>query len=88
MVWCVVIGGEGGTGVITHRLENRRPDAAISCEGEPAPERDAPGILEVDVRPGDRPKGDRRVLAADWGSFGEVVVGDVERPWAEAVCGG
>jgi hypothetical protein len=69
-------------------LENRRPEAAISCEGDPAPERDAPDIFEVGVRPGDGPNGERRVLPADCGSFGEVVVGEFERPWAEtAFCG-
>jgi hypothetical protein len=78
----------GGSGAATHRLENKRPEAAISCEGEPAPERDAPDILEVGVRPGDKPKGERRVLPADWGSFGDVVVGEFDRPCAERVCGG
>jgi hypothetical protein len=80
--------GLGRSGAATHRLENKRPAAAISCEGEPAPEREAPDILEVGVRPGDKPKGDRRVLPADCGSFGEVVVGEFERPWADNVCGG
>ena len=61
-------------------MENRRPAAAISWEGEPAPERDAPDILEVGVRPGDKPKGDLRVLPADCGSFGEVVVGEFDLP--------
>ncbi len=56
----------------------------MSCEGEPAPEREVPDILEVGVKPGDKPKGDRRVLPADCGSFGEEeVVGEFERP-----CGG
>jgi hypothetical protein len=68
-------------------LENKRPAAAISCEGEPEPEREAPDILEVGVSPGERPKGDRRVLPADCGSFGEVLVGELER-WAEIDCGG
>lgn len=62
-----------------YRLENKRPDAAISWFGEPAPEREAPGILEVGVRPGERPYGDLRVLPADWGSLGEVLVGELER---------
>ena len=71
----------------THRFENRRP-AAISCEGEPAPERGTPDILEAAVRPGDRPKGDRNVLPTEGGgSFGDVVVGEVER-WAAVECGG
>ena len=69
-----------GSGATTHRLVNKRPEAAISCEGEPEPERDAPDILEVGVRPGDIPKGDRRVPPADCGSLGEVVVGEFERP--------
>ena len=75
---------EGRSGAATHRLENKRPAAAMSCEGEPAPEREVPDILEVGVKPGDKPKGDRRVLPADCGSFGEEeVVGEFERP-----CGG
>lgn len=69
-------------------MENKRPEAASSCEGEPAPEREAPDILDVGVNPGDRPNGDRRVLPADCGSLGEVAVGELERPWAERVCGG
>lgn len=68
------------SGAATHRLVNKRPEADISCEGEPAPERDALDIFEVGVRPGDIPKGDRRVPPADWGSLGEVVVGEFERP--------
>lgn len=44
--------------------------------------------MELGVKPGDRPKGDRRVLPADSGSFGEVAVGEFERPWAERPCGG
>ena len=47
-----------------------------------------PDILDVGVKPGDKPKGDRRVLPADCGSFGEEVVGEFERAWADKVCGG
>lgn len=60
----------------------------MSCEGEPAPEREAPDILEVGVSPGDRPNGERRALPADCGSLGEALVGDVERFCAESVWGG
>jgi hypothetical protein len=45
------------------RLENRRPVAAMSCEGEPEPDRGAPDILLEELRPGERPKGERTAPA-------------------------
>jgi len=68
-------------------LENRRPEAAISWDGEPEPDRGAPDILEDGAKPGDRPKADRTELA-EVGSFGDVLVGDPVRIWAVTVCGG
>ena len=63
---------------ITYRLENSRLAAAMSWDGEPAPDRGAPDILLEGARPGERPKGDR-TAPADWGSLGDVLVGDPER---------
>ena len=49
-----------------------------SCDGEPAPDREAPAILP-DVIPGGKPKGDLRVALAV-GSVGELLaVGEPER---------
>ena len=59
----------------------------MSWDGEPAPDRVAPDILPDGVRPGDRPYGERTV-PADCGSFGDVLVGDPDRFWTVAVCGG
>jgi hypothetical protein len=67
--------------VVANLLEKSLPEPAISCDGEPAPDRVAFAILPG-LRPGERPKGDR-IAEADEGSFGEppAVVGDVERVW-------
>jgi hypothetical protein len=59
-------------------LENNLLEAAISCDGEPAPDRVFPAILP-EFRPPDMPNGDRRAEPAE-ASFGEVLaVGEVDR---------
>ena len=63
-------------------LENNLPEAPMSCEGEPAPDRVVPCILEEAPRPLDKPKGD--LIAFAVGSPGEVLaVGEVDR-WPAA----
>jgi len=50
-----------------------------SCDGEPAPDREAPVIFPDDVIPGGKPKGDLKVALAV-GSVGELLaVGEPER---------
>ena len=69
----------------TYRFEKRRPEEAISWDGEPLPDREAPAILED--CPDDRPKGER-IAPAEVGSFGDVLVGEPVRFWKETDCGG
>lgn len=67
------------------RLEKSLLEAAISCDGEPAPERVVPDIL-AEGKPGGSPKGER-TAPPEVGSTGDVFdVGDVERFWLEAAC--
>ena len=67
--------------MVANLLEKSLLEPAISCDGEPAPDRVALAILP-ELRPGESPNGERNVEAGD-GSFGEplAVVGDVERAW-------
>lgn len=70
-------GGKGGQG--TNLLENKRLEPAMSCDGEPAPDRELLAILPEAFRlPLDMPKGD---LEDGRGiSAGELFAeGDVER---------
>ena len=59
----------------------------MSCDGEPAPDREAPPILEPGFMTPDMPKGDLiEELLGD--SMGEIrVTGEVER-WLPADLGG
>jgi hypothetical protein len=47
----------------TYRFEKSRLAAATSWEGEPEPDRGAPDILLEEMKPGERPKGDRAAPA-------------------------
>jgi len=69
------------------RFEKSRPEDAISWDGEPLPDREAPAILEDWPSPEDRPKGER-MEPAEVGSFGDVLVGEPVRVWRETDCGG
>jgi hypothetical protein len=60
-------------------LEKSLPDAPISCDGEPEPEREAPDILEEGLRPGERPNGDLAAPPEGGSSGDELEVGEVER---------
>lgn len=63
-------------------------EPAKSCDGEPFPDREAAAILADEVRLLGRPKGDL-MAPPDEGSLGEeLAVGDVERAWPLAACGG
>lgn len=66
----------------TYRLEKSLLEPAVSCEGEPAPERVVPAILPGGFKTPDMPKGDRTVDAPGESIGGKEVVGDVERPLA------
>lgn len=63
----------------TYLLEKSLADAAMSCDGEPAPEREAPDILAGGLRPGERPKGDLAAPPEEGSSGEELVPGEVER---------
>lgn len=66
---------------MAYLFENSLPEAPISWDGEPAPDRVVPAILAEELRPVERPKGD--LMAVPEGSLGDVleVVGDPERCW-------
>jgi hypothetical protein len=70
---------------VVYLLEYSRPAAAISCDGEPAPDLGATDILFCGLRFGDRPKGER-TPPPDGGSIGEVAVGEPD--WPVVGCGG
>ena len=75
---------DGGTG--RDLLENNRPEPAISCDGDPVPDRVTPAILPPGFSPPDMPNGDRMVCPVDV-SFGDGLAdGDVDRVWV-ADCG-
>lgn len=58
----------------------------MSCDGEPAPDREAPDILFCEMSPGGRPKGER-IEPPEGGSMGGLAVGESDDCWAVADCG-
>ena len=69
----------------SYLLENSLLEAAISCDGEPAPERVVPDIL-AEGKPGGSPNGER-TAPPEVGSTGDVLdVGEVDRFWPGAAC--
>lgn len=69
-------------------MEKRRLDPAISCDGEPAPEREAPASLEAEDRPPGRPNGDRIAEPVPAESAGGVfAVGEPVPVWVEKPTG-
>lgn len=66
----------------TYLLEKSLLEPAVSCEGEPAPERVVPAILPDGFKTPDMPNGDLTVDAPDESTGGMLVVGEVERPLA------
>lgn len=64
------VGSDAQEQIATYRFENKRLDPAMSCDGEPAPDR----VLFAMMPPG-RPKGD--LLLGAVGSIGEFpLLGD------------
>lgn len=70
-----------------YRLEKSLAEPGASCDGEPAPDREAPPIFEVGFITPDIPKGD--LIEDPLGdSMGEMwATGEVER-WLPADLGG
>ena len=72
----------------THLLENSLLEAPRSWDGDPLPDLDAAAILAEELRPLEMPNGDRMAPAEEGSPGDEFAVGEVDRFWPLADCGG